>query len=190
MTGRLLNSLCVALALVGTIVWTLEPPPLGPLVTILTAAAFASAAIHTDYLTWPVAAANSLSSGLLLGGTVTAMLVGHSYLISPGLTLRPLLTMLAVCLVALLLRIAILGWGIQTWHANEELPSISDYLIWLIPRWAIGVGGPLVFGTMAFLSARIRSTQSATGILYVVVICTFLGELMGMVLAQSIQVPA
>jgi hypothetical protein len=35
---------------------------------------------------------------------------------------------------------------------------------------------------MAWKTATIRSTQSATGILYVVVILTFLGELIGQVL--------
>jgi hypothetical protein len=39
---------------------------------------------------------------------------------------------------------------------------------------------------MAWQTARIRSTQSATGILYVVVICSFLGELTGAVLSESI----
>jgi hypothetical protein len=43
----------------------------------------------------------------------------------------------------------------------------------------LGFVGPLVFGWMAWQSARIRSTQSATGILYVVVIFCFLGELTG-----------
>ena len=37
--------------------------------------------------------------------------------------------------------------------------------------------GPLALGWMAWETAKIRSTQSATGILYVVVILCFLGEL-------------
>jgi hypothetical protein len=38
---------------------------------------------------------------------------------------------------------------------------------------------------MAWQTAKIRSTQSATGILYVVVILTFLGELVGQVLLRN-----
>jgi hypothetical protein len=37
---------------------------------------------------------------------------------------------------------------------------------------------------MAYASARIRSTQSATGILYVAVVCGFLGELLSVLLAR------
>jgi hypothetical protein len=50
-------------------------------------------------------------------------------------------------------------------------------LLWLSVRWLIGLVGPLVLGWMAWEAVRIRSTQSATGILYVVVILSFLGEL-------------
>jgi hypothetical protein len=39
---------------------------------------------------------------------------------------------------------------------------------------------------MAWQTARLRSTQSATGILYVVVICCFFGELTGQVLRDSL----
>ena len=49
-------------------------------------------------------------------------------------------------------------------------------------RWLLGLIAPLVLGWMAWETARIRSTQSATGILYVVVIVCFLGELMSQLL--------
>ena len=38
---------------------------------------------------------------------------------------------------------------------------------------------------MAYAAARIRSTQSATGILYVVVVCGFLGELVSLLLTRQ-----
>jgi hypothetical protein len=41
---------------------------------------------------------------------------------------------------------------------------------------------PLVLGWMAWQTTRIRSTQSSTGILYVVVIFCFLGELTSLLL--------
>ena len=50
-------------------------------------------------------------------------------------------------------------------------------------RWAVGFAGVLGLTWMAWRTARIRSTQSATGILYVVVIFCFLGELTGQLLA-------
>ena len=45
-------------------------------------------------------------------------------------------------------------------------------------------GKPLVLGVMAWrcATARLRNTQSATGILYIVVVFCFLGELTGQLL--------
>ena len=53
----------------------------------------------------------------------------------------------------------------------------------------LGLAGPLLFGWMAWQAARIRSTQSATGILYVVVIFCFLGELTSLLLQSSSGFP-
>ena len=49
----------------------------------------------------------------------------------------------------------------------------------------LGFVAPLVLGWMAWQTARIRSTQSATGILYVVVIFCFLGELTSLLLPRQ-----
>jgi hypothetical protein len=55
-------------------------------------------------------------------------------------------------------------------------------VLWLPLRWGLGFVGPLVLAWMAWRTVRIRSTQSATGILYVAVIFCFLGELTGQLL--------
>ena len=62
---------------------------------------------------------------------------------------------------------------------------VDDTQLLLPVRWLVGFAGPLVLGWMAWQTARIRSTQSATGILYVVVILCFLGELTGLLLRDS-----
>jgi len=61
--------------------------------------------------------------------------------------------------------------------------------LWLPVRWGIGLLGPLVFGWLAYRTAKIRSTQSATGILYVVVILAFLGELTSLLLLRDTGLP-
>jgi hypothetical protein len=61
--------------------------------------------------------------------------------------------------------------------------------LWLPVRWLVGVVAPLGFGWMAYASAKIRSTQSATGILYVVVVCGFLGELLSLLLTRQTGLP-
>jgi hypothetical protein len=55
----------------------------------------------------------------------------------------------------------------------------------LLVRWGLGIVAPVVLGWMAWETARIRSTQSATGILYVVVIVCFLGELTSQLLVDK-----
>jgi hypothetical protein len=78
------------------------------------------------------------------------------------------------------------GASLWSWTAGQPVVTLeSDAVLWLPLRWGLGFVLPLVFGWMAWQSARIRSTQSATGILYVVVIFCFLGELTGQLLAQS-----
>ena len=50
-------------------------------------------------------------------------------------------------------------------------------------RWLIGLVGPAIIAWMVWQAAKIRSTQSATGMLYVGVILTFFGELTAQLLA-------
>ncbi len=57
-----------------------------------------------------------------------------------------------------------------------------ETLLWLPVRWLVGLLLPLVLTVMAWQTTRIRATQSSTGILYVVVIFCFLGELNSLLL--------
>src|SRR4051794_28882445 len=47
--------------------------------------------------------ADAFSSAALLGGATTAMLMGHSYLIAPAMSLRPLLRLLIALVAAIML---------------------------------------------------------------------------------------
>src|SRR5262249_8183994 len=136
----------------------------------------------------PTAAAwvGGLTSAALLGCALSAMLMGHSYLIAPSMSLTPLLRLLAALGVALAARMAADGYGLWRWTSAHDWGSLrGDAVLWLPVRWAVGLVLPVVLGWMAWESARIRSTQSATGILYVVVIFCFLGELTGQLLRDS-----
>lgn len=175
----------VVVGLAGSLAWTLDPPPLGRLWGPLASAVY-FAGIGWSRQGDSIAAINAVSSALLIGVAVTAMLVGHSYLISPGLSIRPLMTMLLAGLAVLTLRVVVLLFGITLF--TGEIPI--DATLWLVPRWAIGIGGPAILGFMTWRTALIHSTQSATGILYVVVICSFLGELLGMLISRTTGVPA
>ena len=118
------------------------------------------------------------------------MPVGHSYLISPGLSIKPLMWQLYALGISIGLRAAVAGVALWFWTADHDLTNLNDEtVLWLPVRWLIGLAGPLAFGWMAYRTAKIRSTQSATGILYVVVILTFLGELTSLLLMRETGLP-
>jgi hypothetical protein len=175
------------LAFVGSLIWSLEGAPGGRAVNLLTALVLIVAlvlTVHADTSSggqgWQLA--GELSSAALLGTATTAMLMGHSYLIAPSMSLTPLLRLLAALFAAIMLRAAVAGTGLWFWTADHSLAKLDDVTLLLPLRWGLGFVAPLVLGVMAWQAAKIRSTQSATGILYVVVIFCFLGELIGQLL--------
>jgi hypothetical protein len=191
------------LVLLGALSWTLDPAPGGRALLVaslgvlfaammeLEPALAASAALAAPVTFPPVAWAGvGVTSALLLGTALTAMLIGHSYLIAPGMELTPLLRMLAALGVAVLLRAAVAGVGLWFWTGTVAVYTLTnETVLWLPVRWLVGVLAPLVFGGMALAAARIRSTQSATGILYVAVVCGFLGELLSVLLVRQTGLP-
>jgi hypothetical protein len=181
-----------ALAFAGSVVWWLEGAPGGRLLIGLTTLALIVGLLWCETVMRhegePVAAAwaGGLTSAALLGAALSAMLMGHSYLIAPSMSLTPLLRLLAALGVALALRMAADGYGLWRWTSAHDWGNLTgDAVLWLPVRWAVGLILPIILGWMAWESARIRSTQSATGILYVVVIFCFLGELTGQLLRDS-----
>jgi hypothetical protein len=173
------------LALAGSVVWSLEGAPLGPAIIVLTALANGAVLVVFNATATPTGfsiemAAQDLTSAALLGTSMTAMLIGHSYLIAPGMSLTPLFRLLAALGLATLARMGVEGYVLWNWTADHSFGNLgNDVLLFLPVRWGVGLLGPLVPVAMAWQTARIRSTQSATGILYVVVIFCFLGELTG-----------
>src|SRR6266540_2614966 len=171
------------LAFLGSLAWSLEGAPAGRTLIVLTtgllAAALVLAEVQAEGKGEPAwRAASGLTAAALLGSATTAMLMGHSYLIAPAMSLTPLLRLLAALGVALVLRLLVAAAALWSWTAGHSLFNLEDEtVLWLPLRWGLGFAGPAVLGWMAWESARIRSTQSATGILYVVVLFCFLGEL-------------
>ncbi len=117
---------------------------------------------------------------------MSAMLMGHNYLVAPSMSLVPLMRLLAALAVAVLLRAVGDGVALGAWARSHSFDTLqNEELLWLPVRWLAGIVGPLVTCWMAWQAARIRSTQSATGILYVAVIFCFLGELTSLLLRPS-----
>lgn len=175
----------LTLAFFGSLVWSLEGAPAGRLLAVLTFVATIIALLLAerdlepgDHIGFAWLFAGDLTSAAVLGTAMTAMLMGHSYLIAPAMSLTPLLRLLLTLLAAILCRLAVAGIALFRWTEGHSLTNLTDEtVLWLPARWALGFVVPLLLAWMAWKSARIRSTQSATGILYALVICCFLGEL-------------
>lgn len=128
-----------------------------------------------------------LSSALFLGITHYAMLLGHYYLVVPKLTEKPLLVSLRVFWVFLAVKILASAWA--TWQAAPYLAEgtvLGDgYTFnWLIVsmRWLWGYGALAVLSAFTWKLCRMRSIQSATGVLYIMVFFVFIGELLSVYL--------
>jgi hypothetical protein len=182
------------LAGLGSIIWSIQGNPGSRIVGITSPVALATvlglrvagAAGELSPLDFTFILLGELTSAALLGAAVTAMLLGHFYLIAPGMSLTPLMRLLTALFVATGLRMLLAGWGLWSWTTDHSLINWEDEtVLWLPVRWGLGFGGPLVLGWMARSAAKIRSTQSATGILYVVVVFAILGELTSQLLVAN-----
>jgi hypothetical protein len=176
--------------LAGSIVWHLDEAPGGGAFIWLTPVMLTACMIWAGMLQRgdadsAVRIGDDALCALVLGSATTAMLMGHSYLISPAMSITPLMRLLTALGVSVLLRIGLAMFGLWGWSSGLGTSSLAtDTMLWLPVRWLLGLIAPLVLGWMAWETARIRSTQSATGILYVVVIVCYLGELTGMLLLE------
>jgi hypothetical protein len=182
----------MALAFVGSLVWGLERAPGGRTLIVLTALTLAGSLAWIEAIAVESAALvpillGDLTSAALLGSALTAMLLGHSYLIAPTMSLKPLMRLLTVLALSALARLVVDAYALGCWTASHSLVNLKggDAVLWLPLRWLLGFLAPLALDWMAWQTARIRSTQSATGILYVVVIFCFLGELTSQLLRET-----
>lgn len=182
---RLALGAAMGLSFLGSIVWHVEGSPGGRVLIWLSVPALAAALLLAGQHSSPWLSVDNLASAAVLGSAMTAMLMGHSYLIAPAMSLTPLYRLLGALGVSLLIRAVLAGVGLRLWTGqlgSANLDTETGFL--LLVRWGLGLVAPLVLGWMAWETARIRSTQSATGILYVVVIVCFLGELTSQLLVD------
>ncbi|HEV3342223.1 MAG TPA: hypothetical protein VG125_17780 [Pirellulales bacterium] len=128
-----------------------------------------------------------VGGGLVLGVTMASMLLGHWYLNAPGMPLAPLKRLVACMVAALLVRALLAAIGL----ALEQRTETFDLSQWLFVamRWSMGVVGGLIVAVMARQTLKIPNTQSATGILYVGVVLTFVGELTAQLLSRGKPFP-
>ncbi len=146
------------------------------------------------------------AAAFALGGVMTAMWLGHWYLVTPALSEKPLLfstTLVLVALVAQVVFSLLIGPTVaSTQNTTNAAPSYThvisaptpgangsqvkpadapvitplstDTIGWI--RILISFALPLILGSLAWKLIRDRSFQSATGMLYLIVVLTLAGE--------------
>lgn len=125
---------------------------------------------------------NAIASTLLLGSVLGSMITGHWYLVQHNLSLVPLKKSSLIYLISVFLRIVFLFITIFVFFIIDrklivELLvkfDINGYIFW--GRFLFGLIIPLIFGFMIWGAVKIRSTQSATGILYATIVFILIGE--------------
>lgn len=124
------------------------------------------------------------------GGCLATLILGHWYLVTPRLSERPLLvasrllTLIAAMQLLLFLTWAAFGTGSAAGgRPFSELTGPSALFVWL--RLVVSILGPLVLGAMAERTARTRSMESATGLLYVDFAAVISGTIVAAALAYG-----
>jgi len=146
--------------------------------------------------------ASFFAAALALGGVLTAMWLGHWYLVTPALSEKPLQFATTLVLLGVLAQVLFAftagpstvsqtvqqpSSGIATPTTTPDphvkpantptyTPLSTDAIGWI--RILVSFIIPLVLGGLAWKLIRDRSFQSATGMLYLVVVCTLAGEAM------------
>jgi len=109
-----------------------------------------------------------LAGAAILGASLVALSLGHWYLVSPTMAVRPLVRITFVLLAALLAQLVVL---------LIALPQITELGLLLGVRVVFGLLVPIPATVMTWRTARIRSLDSATGLLYIVVALVLAGEI-------------
>ncbi len=192
LAGAILSYLCAA-------IWLYEKPLAGKVLLQFVAVAslvgawaveasrFIEPSIYPQLIPKILWMLDPLTGGLLLGSTIAAMFLGHWYLNTPTMELVPLRKLIVLMAVAVALRAVVCGVGLALQLTTTGLSTSELLMVFL--RWAAGIFGVVLLAVMTWQTLKIPNTQSATGILYVAVIATFLGELTSLLLSAHTAYP-
>ena len=105
------------------------------------------------------------------GGVFAAMILGHWYLVTPKLPEAPLILISRILLAVVALQVVLFA----VWVATGAGPGAGGPFAVLVGQWAmfvwlrliVGLIFPLIVSWAAVQTARSRSMESATGLLYI-----------------------
>ncbi len=126
-------------------------------------------------------------SGMLLGGYLMVMLLGHAYLTEGNEMTQAPFQRLTLILGGILLTRTLTSayFGTYAYYEHQEntlhglgYDANADvwYITMITARYAVGILIPAVFTWMVYECIKRRANQSATGILYVAGVLIILGE--------------
>jgi len=139
-----------------------------------------------------------VTSVALLGGACMAMTLGHWYLVIPSMQVSHLQSLVKVHIASTAVRmvvVAVAVWfAIATFNAESGAPSFRHYIfsvdgIFFWQRVLFGLAGPAILSYLTWETAKIRATQSATGILYVDFFTVVVGEVLAKYIVLATHVP-
>ncbi len=106
-----------------------------------------------------------------IGGVFAAMILGHWYLVTPKLAEAPLILLTRVLLAVIALQVVLFA----AWTATGAGPAdvapfaalVGPYALFVWLRLIVGLVFPLVVSWASVQTARSRSMESATGLIYI-----------------------
>ena len=131
----------------------------------------------------PLVVLGQVISALMLGSITIAWLLGHAYLTATKMTIAPLRhfsRMLSLTVAAQLLFVLVsltIAWRVQGDPSSSILSRVGQSWLIVVLRVGVGLIAVAVLAYMVSDCVRLRSTQSATGILYFGSVMAYVGEL-------------
>ena len=182
-------------AWLGSVAWLAERHRVGVALTVACTVLMGTATVATVSVqpgasvpaAWFLAACMKLLSGMVVGLTVHAMLLGHWYLNAPGMRVDALRRMIDLAIVAWGLQLAVsLSVAVVRWMEASGGVADSATVALGSLRWLAGLIGLPILLWLSRKTLDIPNTQSATGILYVACVAAIVGELTAQLLYAAV----
>ncbi len=135
-------------------------------------------------------------SALVLGFATAGMMLGHWYLVEPGLSVEPLLRILRAFVTAVTAQVGfaslflLLLWLGGTPQTSERVAALfAEHRTLLLVRIALGPLAATVLAAMIGRTLRVPQTMAATGLFYIATLAAFVGEMLGRFLLFRTSLP-
>lgn len=117
-----------------------------------------------------------LAGGAALGSALAGLSLGHWYLVAPSLSVTPLIRLTFLCLGAIVVQ-ALLVVAALLLEPGAVSRLFGEWALFFAVRVIFGLAVPFAAAIMVWRTARIRSLDSATGLMYVVAALVLAGEI-------------